>query len=94
MLAGRLGLPAVRRGRRGEAAELVSWFATRQFVPGAVVGGLVGKLIIRPVNAVLGWLFRGFNRLFDAATEVYGWTIGKLLRISAWCSWPTAACWS
>ena len=22
--------------------------------------------IIRPVNAVLGWLFRGFNRLFDA----------------------------
>ena len=48
-----------------------------------LVGGLVGKLIIRPVNAVLGWLFRGFNRLFDVATEVYGWMVGKLLRISA-----------
>jgi multidrug efflux pump len=40
-------------------------------------------LIIRPVNAVLGWLFRGFNRLFDAVTSVYGWTVGKLLRVSA-----------
>ena len=39
-------------------------------------------MIIRPVNAVLGWLFRGFNRLFDRMTAVYGWTIGKSLRIS------------
>ena len=43
----------------------------------------VGWLIIRPVNAVLGWLFRGFNRLFDVVTAVYGWTVGKLLRLSA-----------
>ena len=42
----------------------------------------VGWMIIRPVNAVLGWLFRGFNRLFDAITSVYGWTVGKLLRVS------------
>jgi len=41
-----------------------------------------GWIIIRPVNAVLGWLFRGFNRLFDGVTEVYGWTVGKLLRLS------------
>ena len=34
------------------------------------------------MNAVLGWLFRGFNRLFDAVTAVYGWTVGKLLRVS------------
>ena len=41
-------------------------------LPGS--GWRVGRwLIIRPVNAVLGWLFRGFNRGFDAMTHVYGW---------------------
>jgi multidrug efflux pump len=53
------------------------------FVPGAVVGGVVGWLIIRPVNAVLGWVFRGFNRAFDLATRVYGRTVGWCLRLSA-----------
>ena len=43
----------------------------------------MGKLVIRPVNAVLLWLFRGFNRGFDMVTAVYGWTVGKLLRLSA-----------
>ncbi len=47
-----------------------------------MVGLVVGWLIIRPVNAVLGWLFRGFNRLFDRMTDVYGWAVGKSLRIS------------
>ena len=64
------------------------------FAPGAVVGGAIGWLIIRPVNAVLGWLFRGFNRLFDVVTVGYGWTVGKLLRVSvARACWSTAACW-
>ena len=31
--------------------------------PALLVGGLVGWFIIRPVNGVLGWFFRGFNRL-------------------------------
>jgi multidrug efflux pump len=53
------------------------------FLPGLLLGGLIGWFIIRPVNAVLGWLFRQFNRLFDRITEVYGRAIGKLLRISA-----------
>ena len=30
---------------------------------------------------MLGWLFEGFNRLFDLVTVGYSWTIGKLLRI-------------
>ena len=61
----------------------MSWSLTAlYFVPGAVLGAAVGWLIIRPVNAVLGWLFRGFNRLFDAVTGVYGWTVGKMLRVS------------
>ena len=52
------------------------------FVPGMIVGGIVGRIIIRPVNAVLGWLFRGFNALFDRVTVIYGWAVGKILRIS------------
>ena len=46
------------------------------------MGGAVGWVLIRPVNAVLGWLFRGFNRLFDLLTSAYGWTVGKMLRVS------------
>jgi multidrug efflux pump len=61
----------------------MSWAVTAAFfAPGALVGGLVGWIIIRPVNAVLGWFFRGFNRLFDWVTAVYGWMVGKVLRIS------------
>jgi len=53
------------------------------FLPGAVLGGLVGKLIIQPVNLVLGRLFRGFNRVFDRLTESYGRSIGRMARMSA-----------
>ncbi len=52
------------------------------FAPGAAVGAVLGLIVIRPVNAVLGWLFRGFNRVFDRMTEVYGWLVGHVLRIS------------
>ncbi len=84
LLPGLLNLPA----GPSEAAEAAawswrSWSATAlDFAPGAVAGGLLGWFLIRPVNAVLGWLFRGFNRLFDGLTHLYGWTVGKLLRIS------------
>jgi multidrug efflux pump len=57
-----------------------AWWAA--FVAGAIPGGLVGLIVIRPVNAVLGWLFRGFNRLFDRMTAVYGRMVGGVLRIS------------
>ncbi len=83
-LAGWFGLPAasIGGGLDGTAGEL-SWAATAAyFVPGLAVGLVVGWLIIRPVNAVLGWLFRGFNRLFDQMTGVYGFMVGKSLRIS------------
>lgn len=52
------------------------------FVPGAVAGGFVGWLIIRPVNWVLGKLFRGFNWVFDRTTNVYGKLTGWALRLS------------
>jgi multidrug efflux pump len=52
------------------------------FVPGALAGGVVGWLVIRPVNWALGIFFAGFNRLFDLLTAGYGWTVGWLLRLS------------
>jgi multidrug efflux pump len=67
----------------GSIPEWMSWAAWGvAFFPGALVGGLVGLIIIHPVNAVLGWLFRGFNRLFDQMTAVYGRLVGGVLRVS------------
>jgi len=53
------------------------------FLPGAVAGGALGWFLIRPVNWVLGRFFRGFNWLFERATQVYGKTVGWCLRLSA-----------
>ncbi len=38
---------------------------------------------MRPMNAILGWLLRGFNRAFDGLTTFYAWTIRLALRWSA-----------
>jgi multidrug efflux pump subunit AcrB len=62
----------------------MSWAITSAyFIPGAVMGGAIGWLIIRPVNAVLGAFFRGFNRVFDRMTDLYGRTVAGILRVSA-----------
>jgi multidrug efflux pump len=52
------------------------------FAPGALVGGLIGWFIIGPVNAALRWFFGLFNRAFDRLTAVYGWVVGRLLRLA------------
>jgi multidrug efflux pump len=52
------------------------------FLPGLVLGGGVGLIIIRPVNWLLGWLFRGFNAAFDLATAAYGRIVAWSLRLS------------
>ncbi len=75
-IAARLGLPPATE------AEWFSWGYLAAFAPGAIAGGVVGRVVIRPANAILGALFRGFNRAFDAATNLYGWIVGKLLRVS------------
>jgi multidrug efflux pump len=81
-LADRFGWPGGRA-----AADVPKWlawaFTIAYFTPGALVGGAVGWVIIRPVNAGLGAIFRAFNRFFDRVTEAYGWVAGKALRLSA-----------
>ena len=52
------------------------------FIPGAIVGGIVGWFIISPVNAALRVFFGWFNKFFDAVVAVYGRIVGGLLRIS------------
>jgi multidrug efflux pump subunit AcrB len=77
--------PADVAGRAGggEAPRWLSWALTvSYFLPGAVVGGALGRFIIRPVNFVLGAFFRAFNRVFDRMTMGYGRTVGWVLRVS------------
>ena len=54
----------------------------RPLPPGAVAGGALGWFVIRPVNWALGHFFRGFNWIFERATQVYGKTVGWCLRLS------------
>jgi multidrug efflux pump len=88
VLGARLGLITGAEGGdappAGLKATLVSWRAyVLLFLPGAVAGGALGWFIIRPVNWFLSKVFRGFNRVFDRATRVYGTSVGWLLRFSA-----------
>jgi len=52
------------------------------FLPGAIVGGIVGWFIIRYVNAVLSRVFKAFNRGFDKLTEAYGYTTSRAVRLT------------
>ncbi len=66
----------------GLLASLQSWGVSALFfLPGAVAGGALGRLLVRPVNWVLGFFFRGFNRVFDWTTQVYGRFVGWCLRL-------------
>jgi len=46
------------------------------------VGLVVGWILAPIVNRILGWLFRGFNKIFDIAINAYGKTVGILLKLS------------
>lgn len=52
-------------------------------LPGVLGGGVLGWFIVRSVNWLLGFFFRGFNGVFDWTTRVYGRVIGGCLRFSA-----------
>jgi multidrug efflux pump len=49
-------------------------------VPGGLLGGVLGWFIIRPVNWLLGRVFRVFNRAFEFSTRVYGRAVALSLR--------------
>jgi multidrug efflux pump subunit AcrB len=75
------GLPTPPAGQ--QPTLLQEWLVWGvEFLPGALAGGLLGWFLIRPVNAFLAWVFRGFNRLFDRVTELYGKAVAGLLRMS------------
>ena len=84
VLSGRLKLPDPSAWVvRTVGEEWSAWaISAVEFLPGMVLGGLFGWLLIRPVNLVLGWLFRVFNRGFDRFTALYGWTMSRVLRVS------------
>ena len=71
----------------GDESEITDWLQTGLeffyfFTPGAAAGCVLGWFSIEPVNAGLGWFFRGFNHYFDRMTAGYGSAVGKSLRIS------------
>ncbi|MBI3822891.1 MAG: efflux RND transporter permease subunit [Planctomycetes bacterium] len=78
------GLPAMTPDEDGpEISVWQAWGMTvLYFTPGMLAGLALGWFAIKPVNFVLGLLFGGFNRFFDRMTGLYGWTIGKGLRVS------------
>ena len=62
----------------------LGWMAsTLYFLVGAVIGGMIGKLIILRVNRALAKFFGAFNRFFDRLTEGYSRTVRRMLRVSA-----------
>ncbi len=82
-----MGLPAGQES--GEAAPgglratLLTWgISTILFLPGALAGGTAGWFLIRPTNWALGYFFRGFNWIFERATQAYGKAVGWCLRLS------------
>jgi multidrug efflux pump len=84
-VSSQLGMPISTLGDdvESEAPKWVYWAVNAAyFIPGALLGGLIGWFIIGPVNAVLGWFFRGFNRYFDRMTAIYGRGVAKMLRVS------------
>jgi multidrug efflux pump len=67
----------------GDAASWQGWLVTGlYFLPGAILGAVVGWFAIGRVNAGLAWFFRGFNRFFDAMTVLYGAAVARVLRLS------------
>jgi multidrug efflux pump len=77
------GHPGLLAAPAEGTSSLQNWlYRGITFTPGLVLGLVAGWFLIGPVNAVLGWIFRGFNHLFDWITAAYGWTVAKLLRLS------------
>jgi multidrug efflux pump len=81
--AGEAGASATGAAPGGLRANLLTWgIYCVLFLPGAVAGGTLGWFLIRPVNWALGYVFRGFNWIFERSTQAYGKVVGWCLRLS------------
>jgi multidrug efflux pump subunit AcrB len=60
-------------------AFLSQWGPT---VAGGLAGAVVGLILGRPLNYLLGWSFRAFNIGFDRSTRAYTRTVSGSLRVS------------
>jgi multidrug efflux pump subunit AcrB len=74
------GLAELSAGIRDALAGAPEWALP---AAGAVAGMAVGAVVGRPLNRLLGWIFRGFNAGFARATGGYVRAVGGLLRASA-----------
>ncbi|AMV28549.1 Efflux pump membrane transporter BepG [Gemmata sp. SH-PL17] len=61
----------------GMAVPAWGWIAV-----GALAGAIVGRLLARPVDALLGWVFGAFNHWFDRGTNWYTRIVAGLLRVT------------
>jgi multidrug efflux pump subunit AcrB len=77
-LAGPLGLAGAAEGEASERAVRLLWALRGGLF---VVGAVAGYLLAHSVNAGLGTLFRGFNRVFDRITTGYGHAVAWCLRL-------------
>ena len=73
-------LPA--RAARSDAGDMSRSTAVCFTSRRLLVGLAIGWFLIRPVNAVLGWFFRGFNRFFDRLTDRVRLGGRQVLRLS------------
>jgi multidrug efflux pump len=82
-LAAPLGLAAPGHGTDGgasQAPDMAKLWALRGAL--LVAGGAAGWLLATVINMGLGAFFRGFNWIFDRATNFYGQTVSLFLRLS------------
>lgn len=84
MAMGAVGVHSPSHGHGEEVAHAASpsWqiWAVRLGV--FAIGGVLGWLFHKPVNAVFARFLAGFNRVFDVITNIYGATITRILRFS------------
>ncbi len=66
------------------AIDAGTWASRPTALPwiGAALGALVGGVASWPLNFVLGWFFRAFNLAFNYSTNVYVWSVGRLVKVS------------
>lgn len=70
--------PLVGKPLAGDSSAAETIIRLLLAIPGAIVGWLIAK----PANRFLSIIFKWFNRGFDWVTNVYGWILGGMLRVT------------